>query len=34
MPFQYNPDASLDLYFENESPGTGKVFQRQRGRLI
>jgi hypothetical protein len=24
MPFRYNPDGSLDLYFENESPGTDK----------
>jgi hypothetical protein len=24
MPFKYNPDGSLDLYFQNESPGTGK----------
>lgn len=24
MPFQYNPDGSLDLYFQNESPGAGK----------
>jgi hypothetical protein len=22
MPFKYNPDGSLDLYFQNESPGT------------
>jgi hypothetical protein len=22
MPFQYNPDGSLDLYFQNGSPGT------------
>lgn len=21
MPFNYNPDGSLDLYFQNESPG-------------
>ena len=21
MPFKYNPDSSLDLYFQNESPG-------------
>jgi hypothetical protein len=24
MPFKYNSDASLDLYFQNESPGTDK----------
>jgi hypothetical protein len=24
MPFQYNPDGSLDLYFQNEGPGQGK----------
>ena len=24
MPFQYNPDESLDLYFQNESPGADK----------
>jgi hypothetical protein len=24
MPFKYNPDGSLDLYFQNDSPGTGK----------
>ena len=24
MPFKYNSDGSLDLYFQNESPGTGK----------
>jgi hypothetical protein len=21
MPFKYNPDGSLDLYFQNDSPG-------------
>jgi len=24
MPFSYNPDGSLDLYFQNESPGKDK----------
>jgi hypothetical protein len=24
MPFKYNDDGSLDLYFQNESPGAGK----------
>jgi hypothetical protein len=24
MPFVYNPDGSLDLYFQNESPGKDK----------
>ncbi len=24
MPFQYSPDGSLDLYFQNESPGAAK----------
>ncbi len=24
MPFHFNPDGSLDLYFQNESPGAGK----------
>jgi len=24
MPFKYNPDGSLDLYFQNENPGAGK----------
>ena len=26
MPFKYNPDGSLDLYFQNESPGANKEF--------
>ncbi len=24
MPLKHNPDGSLDLYFQNESPGAGK----------
>jgi hypothetical protein len=24
MPFKYNPDGSLDLYFQNDSPGAGQ----------
>jgi hypothetical protein len=24
MPFEFNPDGSLDLYFQNESPGAAK----------
>jgi hypothetical protein len=24
MPFQYNPDGSLDLYFQNKNPGPAK----------
>ena len=24
MPLKYNPDGSLDLYFQNESPGADK----------
>jgi hypothetical protein len=27
MPFKYNPDGTLDLYFQNENPGTGKSGQ-------
>jgi hypothetical protein len=25
MPFKYNPDGSLDLYFQNENPGSSKA---------
>ena len=25
MPFKYNPDGSLDLYFQNDTPGTDKA---------
>ena len=25
MPFKYNADGSLDLYFQNENPGEDKV---------
>src|SRR4051794_11447424 len=25
MPFAYNPDGSLDLYFQNDDPGPGKA---------
>jgi hypothetical protein len=27
MPFKYNADGSLDLYFQNENPGTDKEAQ-------
>ena len=28
MPFKYNADVSLDLYFQNESPGAGGFKRR------
>ena len=34
MPFKYNSDGSLDLYFQNESPGGGvggKLASRAEG---
>ena len=31
MPFQYGPDGSLDLYFQNESPGSEKGGQLASG---
>ena len=31
MPFQHNPDGSLDLYFQNESPGSGQGGQLASG---
>ena len=38
MPFKYNPDGSLDLYFQNESPGANEErltgFPRRRGHSI
>ena len=36
MPFKFNPDGSLDLYFQNESPGRARKatgFQPREGRL-
>ena len=36
MPFQYSPDGSLDLYFQNESPGAdqgGQLASRSQGVL-